>query len=106
MTNPTPERQNHAESVVIYRIGNTISTPERQNHAESAVIYRICKAILTPENKNLAESMAAYQFFQANFFYGKNLSKRPHIQVLISTWNETFKIHFNFTSQSFQSFCH
>ena len=76
MTNPTPERQNHAESVVIYRIGNTISTPERQNHAESAVIYQICKAILTPENKNLAESMAAYQFFQANFFYGKNLSKK------------------------------
>ena len=76
MTTPTPERQNHAESVVIYPIGNTGSTPENKNHAESVVIYPIGSTSSTPENKNHAESVAAYRFFQVNFFYGKKLSKK------------------------------
>ena len=64
MTNPTPERQNHAESVVIYPIGNISSTPEKQN---------------------LAEPVAVYRFFQVNFFYGKESSKKASFQVLIRT---------------------
>ena len=64
MTNPTPERQNHAESVVIYPIGNTSSTPENKNHAEPAAVY---------------------WFFQVNFFYGKESSKKASFQVLIRT---------------------
>ena len=64
MTNPTPERQNHSESVVIYPIGNTSSTPENKNHAEPAAVY---------------------WFFQVNFFYGKESSKKASFQVLIRT---------------------
>ena len=64
MTNPTPERQNHTESVVIYPIGNTSSTPENKNHAEPAAVY---------------------WFFQVNFFYGKESSKKASFQVLIRT---------------------
>ena len=64
MTNPTPERQNHSESVVIYPIGNTSSTPENKNHAEPVAVYR---------------------FFQVNFFYGKESSKKASFQVLIRT---------------------
>ena len=64
MTNPTPERQNHTESVVIYPIGNTSSTPENKNHAEPAAVY---------------------WFFQVNFFYVKESSKKASFQVLIRT---------------------
>ena len=89
MTNPTPERQNHAESVVIYPIGNISSTPEKQNHAESVVIYPIGSTSSTPENKNHAESVVTYRFFQINFFYGrkrrKESSKKASFQVLIRT---------------------
>ena len=85
MTNPTPERQNHTESVVIYPIGNTSSTPEKQNLAESVVIYPIGSTSSTPENKNHAEPAAVYWFFQVNFFYGKESSKKASFQVLIRT---------------------
>ena len=106
MTKPTPERQNHDESVVIYRICRTIRPRKGKITLNPRSYTGFAKQSWPRKTKISLNPWLLTGFSRQISSMEKTYQKRPHIQVLISTWNETFKIHFNFTSQSFQSFYH